>query len=177
MEFTLTKEQQAVAQCASTDDARPVLTNVCLRDGELISADGFILARTKVEGEFTTGQDTLIPGKDILRAKQGRTPVRISGNGNGKVEICDKDGIVLSEMQPGSFPNIKQLYPTTEPVFAIRMGKVVLAKMLKMMVGDSDCVDFTFYGDKMPIAYSIFNQYHSKEDAPISGIAMPVSRG
>lgn len=176
MEFTLTKEQQAVAQCVAREETRPVLTNVCLRDGELISADGFILARTKVEGEFTTGQDTLILGKDILRAKQGKTPLRISGNGNGKVEICSRDGIIVSEMQTGNFPRIDQLYPTEQPVFAIRMSKEVLTKILKMMVGDSDCVDFTFYTDKSPIAYSIFNRNHSIKDAPVSGIAMPVQR-
>ena len=176
MEFTLTKEQEAIAHSAAKDSMRPVLANVCLRNGELIAADGFILAKTKVSGEFTTENDTLIPSRDILRAKQGKNPLRISGNGDNKVEICDKDGVILSEMQPGNFPKVDNLYPTEQSVFAIRISKEVLSTMLKMMVGNSDCIDFTFYSDKSAIAYKIFNRYHDKEDATISGIAMPMCR-
>ena len=69
MEFTLTKQQQAVAQAASNDGSRPVLTTVCLRGNDLIAADGFVMARTTVRAGGGSEPDKLIPAAPLLKSR------------------------------------------------------------------------------------------------------------
>jgi len=173
MEFTINKAQQAVAYCASKDDARPILTNVCIRDGEMIAADGFIMARTKVEGEFTTDHDTLIPAQSILQAKNGKTPINVKQEGE-RIELSGSNpNIIATTVGTGSFPKVDSLYPQDEPKLTIGMSKEVLSKIVKMMTDGGDMVRFTFYDDSSPIVYNIGNRYGNSTDYMINGLAMP----
>jgi len=73
IELELTKAQEALI--ISTTEVRPILDNLCVRDKELIAADGFMLISTpiKAEGEF------LIPAAAIRKVRSEELAVQIDG--------------------------------------------------------------------------------------------------
>ncbi len=47
MRITLSKTHRSIALACATDDSRPLLTCLCVRNGWVVAADGFMLARMR----------------------------------------------------------------------------------------------------------------------------------
>lgn len=126
----------SLVPCASTEGTRPVLCGINLTPGEKVeaaAADGFRLA-WKVIPTKLTGPSMIIPqdGVKILEhlwkkaatpdlsnvktmADTARAPRLIRMNWGGKHLKLSFDSIdLIITLTPGSFPNYRQLIPTTE---------------------------------------------------------------
>lgn len=170
MELTLTKEQRQVAHAAATEETRPVLAAMCIRQNKLIASNGFIMAETTLEGIPETHKDILIPAKDLLKAKdiKGMDRVMFHNNGEaGKAKLIDNDSEKIITLVQGTFPNTELIYPKTEPKFRIGLSCKVLSTMLKV-AGKDNFVKLTFYGESSPVKFEAPN-------TETQGLLMPYS--
>ena len=83
MRVTLTKTHRSIALACVTDDSRPLLTCLCVREGWVVAADGFILARMR---HPYRGKQVLFPASFLKHFKRCEdvvftvTPKRITGD-------------------------------------------------------------------------------------------------
>lgn len=145
METTLSKEALLVAKGAATDTSRPALAAVHIGNGEIATADGFILVRRPIE---TKGDPILVPAEDVQKSKPMQyAGVIVTTPDEGRCKLMGKQTIE-STLVNATFPNYHQLSPTGEPVFSIALGKSVLKKLLACV--DEEMVRFEFYGASKP---------------------------
>ena len=179
MEIHLSKDARAVANAASKDDSRPVLTSINFEKGEIIAADGYVLARRKVKGIPAKGKSFMLPAAQILSAKDiGKTldyAMLQIGNGNSKAgTLTGADGIKSTiTKQDGTFPNYEALMPKKDakPQAEIKLAVDVLKTMIRI-AGNSNKIKLTIYGPSEVLAFrcSGFNE----EAGDTYGIAMPM---
>ena len=67
MKITLTKTHRSIALACATDDDRPLLTCLCLRNGWVVAVDGFILARMR---HPYRGKQVLFPASFLKHFKR-----------------------------------------------------------------------------------------------------------
>jgi hypothetical protein len=83
MKITLTKTHRSIALACATGDDRPLLTCLCVRNGWVVAADGFMLARMR---HPYRGKQVLFPASFLKHFKRCEdvvftvTPKRITGD-------------------------------------------------------------------------------------------------
>jgi len=120
----LTRTDLKVINAATTENSRPVLTGLLIKDGNIIASDGHILAHRKVTPENGDGIEPdngyLIPVEMIKKLKPNRyqelnlvvkgemTTMNITKGGT------DIEPYLSSHMMLGNFPNYDGLFPKTK---------------------------------------------------------------
>jgi len=111
MKARLDKRAIAVAHVANDDPDRPILKSVCIKDGEILATDGFILARRKIE---TEGKAMKIEEARLIaeRVKEKLSPhcdrIEIAGSIRREKPTVHDIDIVLIE-KPGSLLEINEV--------------------------------------------------------------------
>jgi len=112
----------ALANAAADEESRPVLTQICFRDGKLAVADGFMLvvrnADTEPDDGFT-GEQVLIPAKMAKQVKPtARKPAKFTIKDKEiTVAYSDKTGRPIDPKLQfkadlnAEFPKYEQLFP------------------------------------------------------------------
>ena len=141
------KYDMALANAAEKEESRPVLTQICFRDGKLAAADGFMLVCRKADVEKDdgfTGEEVLIPAK---MAKQ----VKPTAKKPAKLTIKDKEitatysGEAGRPMDPklqfkadlnAEFPKYEQLFPKGKKYHQYAIGISLLRQLLSCLPKD-----------------------------------------
>ena len=177
MEIQLTKQARAVAHAAATEESRPVLTALNFEKGEIIAANGFVLARRKVDG-IGKGKSFKLPAAQILKTKDIKTlgyALLQIGNGNSKAGTITGADMIKQTIDKldGTFPNVEALGPKkgVKPQAEIRLGVDILKTLLKI-AGNVKHIDFALYGPDRAVAYRCLEG----EECDTYGLLMPVMR-
>jgi len=177
MEINLTKNARAVGYAAATEESRPVLTELNFEKGEIQAANGFIMARRKVEG--IKGKSFMLPAKQILAVKDIKTlkyAILQIGNGNGKAGTLTGADMIRStiEKMDGTFPNFDALMPKKDakPQTEITIAVDVLKTLLKV-AGGARKIKLTIYGPTQGFAYRCIEDMDPAE-SDTYGLAMPM---
>ena len=156
---TIDRDAKRVAFAAATDQARPVLGCVRIADNKIQAADGYIMAESVIKTEG--GGSVLIDAALLKKIKVNKYTGSIAANFNGDVTLTG-DMVITTEPQPGTFPNVSQLYPKGDVVLKIAFGGKKLAQLAKI-VGDN-LVTLEFYGKSSPVKFT---------SGDITGLLMP----
>ena len=110
MKITLSKVNRNIAIAAATDDTRPLLQHLCVREGWVVAADGFVMARMR---HSYRGKQVLIPATFLKHFKRSDdvvftvTPTRITGDaGSFSVSVPRPTSL-------GTFPDHHQVVAAT----------------------------------------------------------------
>jgi len=165
MKAILDQEAMRIATIADTTGTRPVLGCVKIGNGEIVVVDGYMLARKSIE---TEGEgEILVEAADILKAKKvgGRELEKILINADEKT-ITDKDGKVDASFEPlqANYPDLEQIYPTSERKASIALSSSLLVKLLKV-VGMNTTIKLRVRGTTDPVEFVAGN---------VSGLIMPM---
>ena len=181
MEIQLTKNARAVANAAATEESRPVLTALNFEKGEIQAANGFVLARRKVEG-IGKGKSFMLPADQILKSKDMGKALPYAmlqiGNGNSKAGTltgADMVKTTIEKMDAGNYPAVDQLMPKKDakPQAEIRLGVDILKTMIKV-AGTAKSIDFKIYGPTEAVYFECIEEY--SDDPNTYGLAMPMMR-
>lgn len=119
----ITKNIQAVAMIADSDDYRPALQSVYFTGQEAVATDGFILARTK--SDIPEHKRDAVPYQKIRKGQQ----VDISGS------IVDVSGVFEPKIIEVDYPSYQRVIPQEGQNNHLRIGfgVAVLEKLVKSM--------------------------------------------
>ena len=180
MEIQLTKNARAVANAAATEESRPVLTALNFEKGEIQAANGFVLARRKVEG-IGKGKSFKLPAAQILKTKDIKTlgyALLQIGNGNSKAGTLTGADMVKAEIRKveGTFPAVDQLMPKkgAKPQTEIRIAVDILKTLIKV-AGKAEKIDFKFYGTTDAFRFECIEDLEPAKSNTY-GMAMPMVR-
>lgn len=160
MKAALDEGAVAVAHAAAGEEAKPILTCVRIGDGEIVAADGFLLARRelKTEGEGAI----MVPAKAILKGQKicpDRSHLVLEeSNGDVVLKSVDprpwaKEFITLqTKVVEGSYPGFQNLYPTSEPVGFIALSPGLLRKILDIAT-DASLIKFRIRKSTDPVEF------------------------
>ncbi len=181
----LDKYDIALANACAKDDGRPVLTNVCYRNGKLAASDGFALVVREVEKETSEDYpDTLLPAKILKTIKPTQNKVaELTIDSKCQVTYKKVTGENI-ESEPtnafkpstsGTFPNYAQLFPkgqdkTAKSVLSVGLLKRVLSCLPNdgvLRIGLINTPDEK--ASSQPIEFECSNI-----DRPIYGMIMPM---
>jgi len=180
MEIQLTKNARAVANAAATEESRPVLTALNFEKGEIQAANGYVLARRKVEG-LGKGKSFMLPAAQILKTKDIKTlgyALLQIGNGNSKAGTLTGEDMIKSTIEKidaGNYPAVDRLMPkkTAKPQVEIRLGVDILKTLIKV-AGTAKSIDFKIYGPTEAVYFECIDP----DDGPNTyGLAMPKMKG
>lgn len=140
MEASLTKDALAILAATEKRGTRPVLECGMIGDGEIVAADGYMLARYPVE---CRGDPILVLATELKAAgimkDNGMLHMLES---NGRTQLTGKFSL-LPSMIDGRFPDYKELVPDFKPHHRVALGKSVLKKLIACM-GSSDILRLEF---------------------------------
>ena len=181
MEIQLTKNARAVAHAAATEESRPVLTALNFEKGEIMAANGFVLARRKVEG-IGKGKSFKLPAAQILKTKDIKTlgyALLQIGNGNSKagtITGADMIKATIEKMDGGNYPAVDQLMPKkkAKPQAEISLGVDILKTIIKV-AGSADTIDLKIYGPTEAVYFECVEHYSDEPNT--YGLAMPKMKG
>jgi hypothetical protein len=180
-EFKLTKKHRALKNAASKDTSRPTLHCIHITKGKVQAADGFIAMERGLD--YDGDEDFLLNVDDIT----GHQDAKMMGGvvyvkqDDGSMRVIGK-GINIIKPVEGNYPNIDNLYPTTEPVFKIGISRTLLQQMLNCLDKDETAIKFIFYGENSPVKI-IAGPFDSKNTVPqllpndgdsVQGLIMPM---
>lgn len=185
----LDKYDPKVAYGADTTDSRPVLQCVCLRDGKLVSADGFMLVireATFEDGDKLKDNEQLLFPADIMKLLKPsfqKTAIMVMEE-DGSITVTYRHYKTNEVIEPvlsfrpsniGTFPNYTQLFPkgTKHYQYAVSVG--LLRKLLRCLPKEgilrlgfaeksSDPVEFVCHPDDSGADF----------ERPIRGLVMPM---
>ena len=156
MKARLGKRAIAVAHVANDDPDSPILKSVCIKDGEILATDGFILAKHKIE---TEGKAVLLNAKDILAFYQTFVKtgsLAISASGGDEAVIMKSSGASMSLKIRGGqdkYPDLEKPYEHFgKPRFDIALSVKTLKKLLEL-AGDSILIRFRFRDSYDPVEF------------------------
>jgi len=176
----LDKWDIAIVNAANKNDvSRPVLQTVCLKNGKLAAADGFMLVVRDAAMEPGESKDQqLLPaqcwrniktdGKKIaqLSAKDGEATISYKNDKGKPIEYDPQYSFKL--MENATFPNYPQLFPEStekKAQIAVNVGK--LKKLLSCMP-DTGILRIGITEPSAPM------EVECVADRPIRGLLMPM---
>ena len=136
MKATLDREALQVALAAAPNDmTRPILECVRIGNGEILAADGFIIAKKHIETTPKKGKEILVKAQDIREA------ARII-QGNILLETLDDNVAVLKNeagtiqvktlLLDGKYPKTNNVIPKKERKAYVALQKKLLFQILKI---------------------------------------------
>jgi hypothetical protein len=162
---------------ATTDDSnRPVLECLCIEDGEVLAADGYMLVRKAI---YTEGIGSMmIPGKVVRKASSALISKNMLVTTENNIDITfqhlEDDPLVSARKDEstfktkgitGSFPKSEDLYPVSEPKAMIALDPALLKRLCEV-VEDTGLIVFRIRGIKEPVEFLA--------GSDISGLLMPM---
>ena len=184
----LTKPQvDALKAAVSTDPTRPLLNNVCIRDGVAEATNGHALVQIRVDGHGGDEHTPVIFTRDALKLPTRKTDVLNVDTETGKVEVARKDGSRIQFERRAKPVTEADPYPYTDRVFPDFNGKdkitvglrssvlrtlVKIAEIRKLKGLDFGRVDLTFYADTETPERAILVEH--RDDPQVRGVAMPL---
>ena len=165
----------------SKEPGRPILDNICLRDGKLAAADGFMLVTRDadiVEGKHEG--DTLLPASIVRTIKSSPKRQAELVIDDGTLSVSYKDGLnrpvdfdPTLQFKPytgGTFPKYSQIFPedTTKKAH-IALDVRVLKKVLACLP-DNGILRIGITEPYKPMEFECSNL-----DRPIRGLVMPLN--
>lgn len=178
--------------CAKEGSSRPVLTNLCLRNGKLAAADGFMLVvRNAGLAEGENPPETMLPStilktiKPCHSVKVGRIIRKVSAelSINGRCEVTYKTdtgepveyetSMSFKPGNPGTFPNYDQLFPKVQEKTAVIALSAKLLKQLVKCLPDDGIVRLGIINPTSPLEFHCTDPF-SDSDRPIYGLLMPI---
>jgi len=195
----INKEQRKIANGAINDNARPVLNQVVVRNGEIATVDGFMLISTKIEYDdndnIKRDEDLQMPS-DIINKLNPNTKgyVSISQNDetltatiydnkkdkrNNKTSPKQRDlQYTFHKSNAGHFPEYTQLYPISEKKFQCALSSQLLKKLLSC-VPDKCMICFGFTNNKDSIEFQVMPENNLRTAIEYNkiaeGLLMPMS--
>jgi hypothetical protein len=186
----LDKFDIALTNGCAKEDSRPVLTNLCLRNGKLAAADGFMLVVRDADlAEGENPPETMLPAK-ILKTikpghsvKVGRVNRKVSAELtiNGRCEVSYKTetgepveyetSMSFKPSNPGTFPNYNQLFPKGQEKTAVTAVSVRLLKQLVKCLPDDGIVRLGIVNPTSPLEFHCTDTFSER---PIYGMLMPM---
>lgn len=148
MKAILSKEAIKIANVAVFDETRPILEHVAIGNGEIVAADGFILARRPISTEPQEDEVILIKAKAILEAhrilkgdeltietqEDGQTATIKSNNDEANCITVD---VTVPLLQDSKFPNYQNIIPKTKRKAYVALQASIVAKTLRVIGADS----------------------------------------
>lgn len=126
----ITNKLQAIAQCAGTDDTRPALQQIQVKDGKAYATNGYILAIDECDGD-----DGLYPSNMIIKHK-------IKTMSPATIDIVDgvvtKTTVGSTQSMPtygGNYPNVNLVTADDEDdnYYSFGLGLDALEPLVKLM--------------------------------------------
>jgi len=180
------KYDMALENASAQDKGRPVLTQICFRDGKLAAADGFMLVVRKADVEEGDGfeGEVLIPGEQVKNIKPtAKKPAKMTlkdkaitvtyYNERG-VEIDPK--LVFRVDLDVNFPKYLALFPKGKKYYQYALGIGLLRQLLKCLPKDGILrLGFMEEPDK-PMEFCVSGNVPPDYDfeRPIHGMLMPM---
>lgn len=141
----------SVAKVAARDDYRPVLSGICIRDGQAMAADGFAMMVCDVVHEERTGP-AIDPGEIVIPARalaafskraKGLLAFVATGNATVGVGYVGAYGTEQAELLPidGRFPDVNTVFPSDEPTLTIALDARYLHAMLGAILDAKKATD------------------------------------
>ena len=151
------------------------MTAMCLRNGILTCADGFVLMSTPADPEKDEVlKDELYPvgmlkvsGDGFIRVQREPEGFKVrtfSKNGKETEPVKNYQTVVM-----GTFPDYNKLFPVDEPITEIAFNADKLSQILDCLPRKS-VVHFAFYGKVKPVEILI----DDGKEFPTRGIIMPM---
>jgi len=162
-----------LANGTAKDSSRLVLEAIHIRkgrDGKGIAevTDGRALVQKRVD--YDGDESVLLYGKDVAACKDDKQLGAVSfiPDGESAMQAIVDSGTRNISLVSGTFPETERLFPTTEPVFKIGLGKDVLLKMLKCLdeKNGENNIAFFFYGSDSPVEFRVGDD--------VRGLVMPL---
>jgi len=183
----LDKWDIALTNACAKEDSRPVLTNLCLRNGKLAASDSFMLVVRDVElAEGENPPETLLPVK-ILKTIKTNTKNIAELTINYKCEISYKldtgepveyeTSMSFKPSNSGAFPDYDQLFPKDQKKTAVTTVSANLLKQFVKCLPDGGIVRLGIIntaGEKrsdQPVEFHCEDPFGER---PIYGMLMPM---
>ncbi len=156
MKLTLNQAQSALIIGAAKPGERPILGNICLRNKELVVADGFMLISTPtdVEGE------AVIPAEAIRNIRNGDLKVEVDGE---QVTVT-----ASQKLSDDKYPDFKDITTfKTAPIGYIAINAEYLSRLCELAKGTNHIVHLYIRAPNTPVEFTIgVDEYH--------GLIMPM---
>jgi len=170
--------------CAK-EQSRPILTNVCLRDGKLAAADGFMLVVRDADlGEGENPPETMLPTSILKTVKADSKRIANLEINDGCKLSYYRENLAPLDYEPvlsfklgtdKAFPDFDQLFPKEQKKTAVTAVSVGLLKKLCSILPDDGILRL---GISNPVGSGEYAQpieFHcGKMDRPIYGLLMPM---
>lgn len=169
---------------ATTSFSKPVLNNMCVKDGKLITADGFMLVMRDANCD-NNEQEVLIPAKIInsLKVNSNRIADINADKDTIEVNFIDNKGNIKPDeytatyktYATGVFPDVEALYKNTNKKAEIALNVSLLKRLLSCLPNSgtlrlkiselTNPVEFNCYvGDERPIYGLLMPMYVEWDD-------------
>lgn len=181
----LDKYDIALTNACAKEDSRPVLENVCYRNGELAAVDGFMMVVRQADTDPNENPPhTLLPVSILKTIKvNAKRIAELSINGKCEVVFKNENGepvdfepsISFKPFDRAEFPKYESLFPKEQEKTAVTAMSVGLLKRLVKCLPDDGILRFGIIntpGERksdQPIEFECTNM-----DRPIRGMIMPM---
>jgi len=180
------KYDMALANAAATDKGGSVLTQICIKDGKLVAADGFMLVCRKADIEEGDGfaEQVLVPVKQVKNIKPtAKYPAKMTIKGKKiTATYYNKLGVRIDpELQfkagiNDTFPDVAQLFPKGKKYYQYALGIGLLRKFLSCLPKDGilrlGFMESSFSPMEFCVSGKVPKDYDCKR--PIYGMIMPM---
>jgi len=136
----------ALANAAAAEESRPVLTQICFRDGKLAAANGFMLVCRKADTEPDdgfTGEQVLIPAKMAKQVKPtAKKPAKLTTKDEEiTATYLERGEPIDPKLQfkadlNAEFPKYEQLFPKGKKHFQYAISISLLRQLLSCLPRD-----------------------------------------
>ena len=175
---------KALSHFTATDQTRPVLTRVNVKDGRAAAADGFILATAPVQTNGFSGQ---LDAKQILATAKGvKNPETVhlvtDAEQEPRAVVSSHYGLTFGPLTVTTdpYPDVDQVIPQlTEEHRSIYVSPALLQKLVnaaKAIDAQAIRLDIAPEPYAKPIRFSM-KVYREQKEPTLSGALMPMHPG
>lgn len=185
-----------ILKATGTDESRPVLQGLHIKDGHAEATNGHILARVplltvnpeecpadwQANGESLDGvildpADLQTIGKGLQRVKSTMPILQVASirkNGEGLRAAWGLDGDIYNVKQiEGTFPDLEKVQPKEKPTLQVAINSKYL-RTIADLAEKGEKVIFTFRQKRGEVQYLEAVEFETKADRPIKGLVMPM---